>query len=1492
MRTTQDIAIVGVSCIFPGAGDVETFWNNIENKVDAIRNVPEGRMDAVFFDGLSQEVDRFYCRRGGFIDEFAAFDPSMFGILPVAVEGTEPEHLLTLRLAHQALTDAGVWERRLSLDKTGIIIGKGNYAGPGATRAIEIIRTGQQLVQLLQELAPALSGVELDRVKKEFQKKKGRFAADTAMGLIPNLVASLVSNRLDLGGPAYTVDAACASSIVAIDAAVRELTDGCCDLVIAGGVHACQNAPFWSIFTQLGALSKNQQIRPFDQKADGLLIGEGCGFVVLKRLADAIRDEHRIYAVIKGVGIASDGAGSSVMSPSVKGQSRAILRAWENAGLDLSEVGYIEAHGTATPLGDRIELETLKTVFGNRWAVKAGIGSVKSNIGHAMPAAGIAGVIKTALALYHGKLPPTLHCEEPLEAMKDSRFSPVREAVDWGETGLPMRAGVNAFGFGGINGHVVIEATAGPWGKGRRNLQGLAKGASHEGRGGSERAAAALGTGAEREARAVALDRPLVLARPTAAALIRALENKETDTGKGDYRLVLFDPVTERIVKAIKIVQRGKPWRNRQDIWFTNEPLVSGGGKIAFLFPGLDGLRGGEIGSVAEYFGLDVGGGAGGRADDGENGGGEVGAGVEEGDGIGDTVVGAALRLTERSRVLDTALKRLGVRPDLNAGHSAGEWLAGRSAGWATEETVRQLLQQLDNQSLDIAEVGFLAVGCGYDRVGPMMTGIKDIYLSNDNCPQQVILCGTNEALAKLMSLLQEQQVFHQLLPIRSGFHSPFLKDRMDVLVDNMQNVRFQRMQIPLWSATTLQVYPESEDAIRELCVQHLLQPVRFRQLTEKLYSEGVRLFIQVGSGGLTGFIDDTLKGREYSTVAANMAARPGLAQLQRVLAALYIEGAAVDMNFLGIQRTGGSAMSLQLGSPLISGLDSLRELAGAVVPAEGKAGVTALERQAGVRGLERTFLETMEILSGSQDEVMALFRKREAMDVGVTKKKEVVHQLNISLDTHPYLIDHALVRQRTGWRQVRDMDPVIPMTMLFELFGEIAEEQMPGRKLWKMKEIKILQWMNVATPFRETVKGKWQGEDTLLLDLDRYASAGMVMGGSMSKARPGPGESDDLVLMGLGGMDIGELLPVKPTVEQIYEQHMFHGPAYQGIREIVGMGSRGITGIIEGSTGKGSLLDNAGQLFGLWLQFVLEKDRIAFPVKIKEIEFYDDWRDQAGRFTCTCCLTSVNEEFATADFVLKKEGRVWAIVRGWQNRRLEIDQQFWRMTMSPLYNFLSEEIAPGVFMFHNAYNRVVSWDLVCKRYFSGEERDGFAVMSPVRRKEWTISRIAAKDAVRAQAVRYQKKAYYPIEFEIKTDEKGRPFPRGAGMESMHLSLAHKGTDAVAIAVLGSPVGIDIETIMERDKEFLEAAFHPEELAMGDNVHLGDGLSLGDGAGEAEWVTRCWVAKEAYGKYLGLGMQGNPRAYRIEDVRGEVFRIGGVDIQTMKYKNYIIGWTL
>lgn len=1425
-----DIAIIGMSCIFPGAADLDTFWQNIIQKKDAIQNVPADRLDALYFNTGSTAADRFYCNRGGFIPE-VTFDPVRFGILPLAVEGMEPDQLLTLDLACKALEDAGVLGHKAALERTGIIIGKGNYAGPGATRAIEIVRTGEQIAEVLRNVLPALPESEIEKVKKEYQERKGRFSADTAMGLIPNLVASLVANRLNLGGAAYTVDAACASSLMAVDQAIQEIGNGRCDMMIAGGVHVAQNAAFWSIFNQLGALSHQQQIRPFDQEADGLLIGEGCGFVILKKLSAAVNDGNKIYAIIKGVGVSSDGSGTSVMSPAVKGQVKAIQQAWAKAGIDTNDVGYIEAHGTGTPLGDKTELETLQLVFGkDHTQPTAGIGTVKSNIGHAMPAAGIAGLIKTALALYYDQLPPTLHCRQPLAQMEQTRFRPVQELRSWSGSGLKPYAGVNAFGFGGINAHVVLEGYT-------QNKQG-------------------------HPAASIQKDKLLLLARKDKQALIEALTTGETLVGEGAYRIALFDPTPERIAKAIKIVNKDNPWRNKQDIWFTNSPLLQNGAKIAFVFPGLDGLAGGEIDSVTRYFGLSI-------SSDNTN---------------GEGLLGQALKVLEKSSVLDTVIKQLGIVPDMNAGHSLGEWLAARSSELAEEESVLQLLEILDPATFELKDSRFIAVGCGLDIMNPIIEQIPDLYLSNDNCPSQVILCGTYTALEQLTAILKARQIFHQVLPFQSGFHSPFVADKLDLLLQGMEQMRFRKTKIPLWSATTLETYPESFEAIRQLSVEHLIRPVRFRELTLKLYEEGARVFIQIGSGGLTGFIDDTLKGKQYSTIASNVPVRSGIAQLQRVLAALFAEGKNVDLEFLGIKNetTRAKGMKLQLGAPLVKEWKHLREIA-----ARGSGALTLpeLSLEEVADPVMRALNDNVSEMIRMQQDMMTLFHSGATGLNRSAGLQDTVHssaipqhgavpeytpftkQLDVSLDNAPYLIDHSLLRQPEGWHCVQDMDPVIPMTMIFELFGETAAAQTPGKKVHKICNTKVLQWMNVAQPFRETISGTWKEPGLAVLNLENYASAEVLLT-DLLPAAPQLGE------------DIGQDLGTSITAQKIYEEHMFHGPGYQGILSVTSVAEKGIRGMIKGAGGKGSLLDNAGQLFGLWLQLTLTKDRIAFPVKIQEIAFYGDMEDQQGTFECTCVLTALNDEFATANIIMKREGKIWAIITGWQNRRLEIDEALWKVSMSPLHNRLSEEIAPGVFMFHNAYTRMVSWDFILKRYFNQEEKKHHQALSPGKKKEWMISRVAVKDAVRALLQRERAEACFPIAFYTGSDAARKPFVAGDTVKGIEISLAHKGTDAVAIASGTRPVGIDIELIAERTEGFMALSYTDTERALMRDKD------------QAEWSTRLWVAKEAYGKMLGLGLKGNPKAYEVQTINGDELLINGTIIKTIQHKNYIIGWTL
>lgn len=408
-----DAAIVGMGAVFPGAADLAAYRRNLLAGTDSIGDVPPGRWDPeVYYDpaGASGPAagDRFYCRRGGFVDGLAAFDPTRFGIMPAAVEGAEPDQMLALHATAEAIADAG-GEDRLPADRSriGVVLGRGGFMGVATARLDQRVRTAHQLAQTLREIAPELGERRIAQVRSAFQEAMGPERPDASIGLVPSFTAARTANRLDFRGPAYTLDAACASSLLAVDQAVGLLAGGRCDAVVAGAVHHCHIATLWSVFTQLRALSPSERIRPFDRRADGTLLSEGTGVVLLKRLADAERDGDRVYAVIRGTGVAGDGRAASLMSPLVAGQVRALERAWREAGLDPrapGALGLLEAHGTGTPVGDAAELDTLAQVFGPPMDGGSGIGfgSVKSMLGHTMQASGMAGLIKAALAVHEG----------------------------------------------------------------------------------------------------------------------------------------------------------------------------------------------------------------------------------------------------------------------------------------------------------------------------------------------------------------------------------------------------------------------------------------------------------------------------------------------------------------------------------------------------------------------------------------------------------------------------------------------------------------------------------------------------------------------------------------------------------------------------------------------------------------------------------------------------------------------------------------------------------------------------------------------------------------------------------------------------------------------------------------------------------------------------------------------------------------------------------
>jgi acyl transferase domain-containing protein len=278
----------------------------------------------------------------------------------------------------------------------------------------------EELLGLLGQLEPERSEADLSRLKAELKRRLPPLNQDTVPGLINSVTAGRIANRLNLHGPAYMIDAACASSLLAVEHGMRALRDGRCDAVLAGGVQASTPPVIQAALAQVGALSPFGRITPFSREASGMLAGEGCGILVLMRRGDAERSGYRIYCLLKGMGTSSDGKGSGLLAPRHEGQRLAVERAYEDAEICPTTVTLLEAHGTGTPVGDAVELETIFQAFSKRTPAcpRVAMGTVKSMIGHLLPAAGAASLIKTALALYHRTLPPTLHCEQAVERLQ------------------------------------------------------------------------------------------------------------------------------------------------------------------------------------------------------------------------------------------------------------------------------------------------------------------------------------------------------------------------------------------------------------------------------------------------------------------------------------------------------------------------------------------------------------------------------------------------------------------------------------------------------------------------------------------------------------------------------------------------------------------------------------------------------------------------------------------------------------------------------------------------------------------------------------------------------------------------------------------------------------------------------------------------------------------------------------------------------------------
>ncbi|RDI34995.1 acyl transferase domain-containing protein [Lentzea flaviverrucosa] len=826
-----DVAIVGMAAIMPGARDVAEFWANVLAGTDSITEIPPDRW--------SPERYGSPFKWGGFLPR-TAFDPLAYGIPPTSLTSIEPAQLLALEVSARALQDAGYATRVFDRERTSVIFGA--EAGADLANAYTV-RTA----------LPALGISGLDDHLPSLTE-------DSFPGVLGNVIAGRVANRLDLGGANYTVDAACASSLAALDVACKELVGGTSDMVLCGAVDLHNSAHDYQMFASVKALSAKGRCATFDSAADGIALGEGVAAVVLKRLADAERDGDRIYAVVKGIGASSDGRSLGLTAPRPEGQQRALRRAYASAGLPVTAVGLVEAHGTGTVVGDRTELASLTEMFSGVEPGTCTIGSVKSQIGHTKCAAGLAGVIKAALAVHTGVRPGTLHVKQP-NAFWDARTSPFA----FGHRTWASRdrvAGVSAFGFGGTNFHTVIAGYTGA-DEPRHGLTAwpaelfLVRG--------DDQAAA------QREAARLA---GLADARTPLRSLAAAC-------GEGTVQAAFVVSDHAALRKALEDVEA---WRSSDVVSLRTGERP----RVAFLYPGQGSQRPGMLLDLVTAFP---------RLQD------FLDARYER-------VMYPPAALTaedvsrQRAEITDTRnaqpalgiaglmvtslLDSVGVRPDLAGGHSYGELVALSAAGAFGAAELLELSSARAEAMLEAVgeDPGTMAaVTAPVAEVEALLPA--DVVVANHNAPEQVVISGPTEAVARAVEVLRAAGLTVKDIPVGAAFHSPLMAGARDRFAARLAEISLGETRFPVWSNVSAAPH---ENVLEGLSAQ-LAGRVRFVDQIESMYAAGARIFVEAGPGGvLTSLVGKTLADRPHQALRCD-----DHVTFLRTLATLAVAGVEVD---------------------------------------------------------------------------------------------------------------------------------------------------------------------------------------------------------------------------------------------------------------------------------------------------------------------------------------------------------------------------------------------------------------------------------------------------------------------------------------------------------------------------------------------------------------------------------------------------------------------